>query len=326
MLGRGWTQPGGRPHAETVALAQAGAGAAGATVYVSLEPCAHHGRTPPCSEALINAGVVRVVAALRDPNPKVDGRGFEMLRNAGIEVVEGVLEPEARAAHAGFLRLVRDGRPKVTLKLASSLDGRIATATGESRWITGPAARRSVHVLRARHDAVLVGAGTARADDPMLNVRDMGSRAQPVRVVMSRRLDLPKTGRLAETAKSIPLWLCHGGDPSEADVAFWSDAGARVMACPTGQGGQLDPAGTLQVLGDAGLTSVLCEGGGALAASLLASDLVDEIISYSAGLFLGAEGTPGVGALGIAQLQEAHRFQLVSVQRHGQDVMQRWQR
>ena len=326
VVGRGWTQPGGRPHAETEALAQAGAQARGATVYVTLEPCVHHGKTPPCTDALIAAGVGRVVAAIRDPNPKVDGGGFARLRAAGIEVEEGVLADAALRDHAGFLSCITQGRPMLTLKLANSLDGRIATATGESRWITGPLARRAVHALRARHDAVMVGGGTARADDPMLSVRGLGPMQQPVRLVLSRRLDLPKAGRLAQSAAAQPLWLCHGGDPAQADMDFWAAQGAELVACPTGAGGHVDPLGALQELGARGLTSVFCEGGGALAASLLSAELVDRLVTFSAGLALGAEGKPAIGAMGVAALAEAPRFTLETATPVGQDVMQVWSR
>lgn len=188
VVGRGWTCPGGRPHAEPVALAQAGAAALGATAYVTLEPCSHHGRTPPCAEALIAAGLARVVTATGDPDPRVSGRGHAMLREAGIAVTERVLEAEARTAHAGFQKRVTEGLPFVTLKLAATLDGRIATASGESRWITGSLARRAVHAMRMRHDAVMVGVGTAIADDPDLSVRDLGSGHQPVRIVVDSLL------------------------------------------------------------------------------------------------------------------------------------------
>jgi diaminohydroxyphosphoribosylaminopyrimidine deaminase/5-amino-6-(5-phosphoribosylamino)uracil reductase len=227
VVGRGWTQDGGRPHAETVALAQAGAAARGATVYVSLEPCDHHGQTPPCSEALVAAGVARVVVALTDPDPRVAGGGLQTLRKAGIEVLTDVCEAEARLAHRGFLSRVTQGRPMLTLKLATSSDGRIATATGESQWITGPEARRHVHAMRARHDAVLVGAGTARADDPSLTVRGLGIAQQPVRVVLSRRLDLPENSALMRTAAQVPVWLCHGPDAPCAARDAWDRAGAR---------------------------------------------------------------------------------------------------
>lgn len=326
VVGRGWTQPGGRPHAEAVALVQAGDAAHGATAYVSLEPCAHHGKTPPCADALIAAGVARVVMALRDPDPRTDGSGAQKLGAAGVEVVEGVCGADARVAHAGFFSRVTRGRPALTLKLASSVDGRIATATGESQWITGPDARRQVHTMRARHDAVMVGAGTARADDPSLTVRGLGVAHQPVRVVLSRRLDLPEDSILMRTAREVPVWLCHGADAPEAAKARWRKAGADVIPVASGPGGQLDLGDVMQTLGARGLTRVFCEGGGALAAGLLAGDLVDDLVVFGAGLVIGAEGTPGVGAMGIAALDEAPRFTLVDQRRVGGDVMQVWTR
>jgi diaminohydroxyphosphoribosylaminopyrimidine deaminase/5-amino-6-(5-phosphoribosylamino)uracil reductase len=326
VLGRGWTQPGGRPHAETVALAEAGAAARGATAYVTLEPCDHHGRTPPCSEALIAAGVARVVIAMGDPDPRVAGGGVARLRAAGIDVVEDVCADAARQAHAGFLDRVTQGRPMLTLKLATSSDGRIATAAGESQWITGPEARRWVHGARARHDAVLVGAGTARADDPSLTVRGLGMAHQPVRVVLSRRLDLPGDSALMRTAAEVPVWLCHGHEAPAAARAAWDGAGARCIEVPAGPGGQLDLGAVLRALSAAGLTRVFCEGGGTLAAGLLAADLVDELAVISAGLVLGAEGTPAVGAMGVAALSEAPRLALQEVRPLGGDVLSLWRR
>lgn len=326
IIGRGWTAPGGRPHAETRAIAQAGSQARGATAYVSLEPCAHHGHTPPCADALISAGIARVVTAIEDPDPRVAGQGHARLRAAGIEVLVGVLaEPGARA-HRGFFMRQRAGRPMVTLKLASSLDGRIATASGESRWITGPEARRHVHALRLSHDAVLVGAGTARADDPMLTVRGMGEVAQPVRVVAARTLDLPLNGRLAQSAVAVPLWLLHGaGDAPGKRCAAWQALGAHLLPVAV-QGRALDPASMLAALGARGLTRVLVEGGGTLAAALLAADLVDEISAYGAGLAIGAEGRPALGALGISALAEAPRFRLLATEALGGDILSRWER
>jgi diaminohydroxyphosphoribosylaminopyrimidine deaminase/5-amino-6-(5-phosphoribosylamino)uracil reductase len=325
IVGRGWTAPGGRPHAETQALAQAGAAARGATAYVTLEPCAHHGKTPPCAEALISARVARVVASFDDNDARVAGRGFAMLRAAGIEVTTGVMAEEAARDLAGSLMRNETGRPFVTLKLASSLDGRIATATGHSQWITGAQARRMVHAMRARHDAVMGGAGTARADDPTLTVRDMGARRQPVRVVVSRRLDLPLMSNLARTAHDVPLWLCHGTEVDPAIAEAWRGVGARLLPCDV-VAGQVDPEAILQALGQAGLTRVLCEGGGALAASLLGAGLVDEFVGFTAGLAIGAEGLPGIGALGLARLEEAGRFTLVETRQVGGDVMHRWRR
>ena len=324
IIGRGWTQIGGRPHAEVMALEQAGPLARGATVYVSLEPCAHHGQTPPCAGALIAAGVARVVSALQDPDGRVAGRGHAMLRAAGIGVTEGVLADEARSAHRGFLSRVMLGRPLLTLKLATSFDGRIATASGQSQWITGPEARRMVHLMRATHDAVLVGAGTARADDPMLTVRGLGVTRQPVRIVAARHLDLPTEGALARSARAVPLWLLHADTGVHAaTLAQWIDLGATLLPVPVA-GRQLDPAGMLAALGSQGLTRVFCEGGGALAASLLSAGLVDELIGFTAGIALGAEGQPGLGAMGIGDLADAPRFRLVEVRAVGGDVMHRW--
>ncbi len=323
VVGRGWTADGGRPHAETRALAQAGNAAKGATVYVSLEPCAHHGRTPPCAEALVAAGVARVVTAMTDPDPRVAGRGHEILRQSGIEVLSGILETAAQRDQAGFLSRVRSGRPCVTLKLATSFDGRIATATGESRWITGPEARRWVHGERMRHDAILVGAGTARSDDPALTVRGFGPVRQPVRVVATRRLDLPRHGRLAEGQGAGPLWLLHGA----IDVTTMADwkARARLFEVPE-TGEALDPAAMLAALGAAGLTRVFCEGGGALAASLIQTGQVDRLVGVTAGLVLGAGGRPSVGPLDLETLSDASRFRLLEVGEIGGDVFHEWER
>lgn len=325
IVGRGWTADGGRPHAEPQALAQAGEAARGATAYVTLEPCAHHGKTPPCAEALVAAGIARVVAPMADSDPRVAGQGFAILQDAGIEVTTGVLAEEAARDLDGFLLRVELGRPRLTLKLASSFDGRIATATGQSQWITGPDARRHVHGLRARHDAVMVGAGTARADDPSLTVRDLGISQQPVRVVVSRRLDLPMMSKLARTAKEYPLWLCHGPDADPALVEAWQGIGATLVPCGL-TGRQLDVGSVLQELGAKGLTRVFCEGGGGLAASLLAADLVDELVGYTAGLAIGAEGLPSIGALGLSRLDEAARYRLAESHPIGGDVMHRWVR
>lgn len=325
IVGRATTAPGGRPHAEPQALAQAGTAAKGATAYVSLEPCAHQGATPPCANALIEAGVARVVAPLADSDPRVSGKGFDLLRAAGVELTTGALADEAAQDHAGFFLRIAKGRPFLTLKLATSFDGRIATASGESQWITGSQARRMVHGLRASHDAVMVGGGTARADDPSLTVRDMGIQRQPVRIVVSRRLDLPMMSRLARSARDIPLWLVHGSDADPALHQAWEGIGAQLIPCGL-SGGQLDLGSMLQALGEAGLTRVFCEGGGGLAASLLAAGLVDELVGFTAGLAIGAEGLPSIGALGLARLDEAPRFELIESRPVGGDILHRWRR
>lgn len=326
IIGRGWTQPGGRPHAEVVALAQAGAAARGATAYVTLEPCAHFGKTPPCASALIGAGVARVVSALQDPDPRVAGGGHKMLQDAGIEVKTGVMADQAAQDHQGFLMARTQARPMLTLKLANTFDGRIATASGDSQWITGAPARRLVHAQRAVHDAVMVGGGTARADDPSLTVRGLGMAHQPVRVVCARKLDVPLNGTLAQTAHEVPVWLCHGPDAPDPLRQAWLDLGARLIEVPTGPGGQLSPASLLKQLAAQGLTRVYCEGGGAFAASLLAADLVDHLIGFTAGVVIGAEGTPGIGAMGLGRLAEAPRFTLHKTCPIGGDVMHHWVR
>ena len=326
VIGRGVTAPSGRPHAETQALAQAGEGARGATAYVTLEPCNHHGQTPPCSMALIEAGVARVVIAHDDPDPRTAGQGIARLRDAGISVTTDIAAPEAAQAHAGFFMRVTRGRPLVHLKLATTLDGRIATASGESRWITGPEARRMTHVMRGYHDAVMIGAATARADDPDLTLRDIGSPHQPLRVILSRRLDLPRGGRLQASIAKAPLWLVHGQDAPHEACAYWGEAGAHLISLAQSQGGHLELNAALQALGDAGLTSVFCEGGGALAAGLLSVDLVDRLSVFSAGSLIGAEGKPALGALGISELAAAPRFSRLTHRAVGADILSQWSR
>ena len=325
VIGRGHTQQGGRPHAETQALDMAGEAARGATAYVTLEPCSHHGQTPPCAQALIEAGIARLVAPINDCDPRVSGRGFAMLRTAGIVVETGIMAREAALDHAGFFLRASEGRPWLTLKLAMTLDGRIATATGESKWITGPAARQVVQGLRARHDAVLVGAGTARADDPSLTLRGFTDRRAPVRIVASRLLDLSLTSQLAHSAHDVPLWLCHGPEARAEICSAWTGLGAQLIPCDS-RAGRLDPNGMMSALGAQGLTRVLCEGGGQLAAALLGAGLVDELHVFGAGLAIGAEGQPGIGALGVERLLLAPRFQLVDVTVIDGDIHQVWHR
>lgn len=327
VAGRGWTQPGGRPHAETMALAAAGPRARGATAYVTLEPCAHVGRTPACAAELVAAGVARVVATIDDPDPRVDGKGYAMLRDAGVEVTTGCLADEAAALNAGFLSRIALGRPRLTLKLATSLDGRIATGDGESRWITGPLARRDVHLMRATSDAILIGAGTARADDPRLDVRNIGLAArQPVRIVVSGSLGLSRDSHLARSAGEAPLWLAHHVEADPARRAAWSERGATLVEIPFQPDGQLDLGVLFQRLGDQGLTRVLCEGGGRLAGALLAADLVDEVVAYVAGMALGGDAIASVGPMEVAVLALAPRFRLADLRRVGGDLKTRWER
>ncbi len=326
LVGRGWTQPSGRPHAETVALAQAGSAAKAATAYVTLEPCAHHGKTPPCADALIKAGITRVVCALEDPDPRVSGRGFLLLSDAGIQVDQNVLADEAEALNLGFLLNRTIERPMITLKLAMSLDGRIATQTGESHWITGPKARRNVHLLRANHDAVLIGRGTAAADNPMLDVRDLGlENRNPVRVVVDGGLSLSPSSRLARSASETPLWLCHHPGIERERCDMWQDLGAKLIEVETTDTGELNISDLAHKLAQNGLTRVLCEGGGQLAASLIQAELVDRLILHSAGLLLGSKGLSGIGALGFTSLADFPRFELQSIKQLDQDVETIWQ-
>lgn len=312
VVGRGWTQPGGRPHAETEALRRAGAAAKGATAYVTLEPCDHHGRTPPCSQALVDAGVVRVVVAAVDPDPRVAGGGLKTLEAAGIAVTLGVLQEEALALNAGFFTRLAEGRPLFTLKVASSLDGRIATASGDSQWITGAPARARGHLLRAEHDAVLVGIGTALADDPALTCRLPGlADRSPVRIVVDSAARLPLDSKLAATAREVRTVLFATQDRADADaVARLNDAGVEVVVGQAGPSGGVDLALMAEELGAEGLTRVLVEGGGALAAGLLGAGLIDRLAWFTGAAVIGGDGIAAVAPLGLDALDEAPRFRL----------------
>ncbi len=324
VVGRGVTALGGRPHAEAVALAFAGDLARGSTAYVTLEPCSHHGETPPCADALIAAGVARVVVALGDPDRRVDGAGIAALRAAGVEVAVGTLAAEARSLQAGFLSRVGLGRPMVTLKLASTLDGRIATRTGESRWITGPASRRAAHALRGRHDAVLAGAGTVQADDPDLTCRIPGYRkVADLRIVVDSRLRTPTTARVVSAA--APTWFLHGPDAGPDRIQALNDAGARLFAVAGAEEG-IDLAAGMQALGAAGLTRVLVEGGAQIAAGLLRAGLVDRIAWFHAPAVMGGDGWPAAQAFGTAALEGIPRFVRVDSRPMGDDMLTEFSR
>ena len=301
VVGRGFTQKGGRPHAETMALAQAGEAARGATAYVTLEPCAHKGETPPCANALIEAGVARVVAALEDPDPRVSGKGISMLWDAGVLVATGVLEDEAAALNAGFFLRVKENRPLVTLKIAQSLDGKTATVSGQSKWITGPEARRHGHLLRARNDAILVGIETALADDPELTCRIAGLEGRsPVRVVLDTRLRLPRSSKLVATAKQTPTLVFTAVDGHLAD--------AEVIKTARDARGRPDIAAVLNELARRGLTRLLVEGGASVHAAFLDRGLADRLEVFRAPVVLGASGKSAVEALAALDLDEASRF------------------
>ncbi len=322
VVGRGWTQDGGRPHAEQVALERAGALARGATAYVSLEPCAHHGKTPPCADALIAAGVVRVVTATDDPDPRVSGGGHRRLKQAGIAVTEGVERSAAGELNLGFFHRQRLGRPMVTLKLAMSLDGRIATHSGQSQWITGPEARARAHLLRAEHDAVMVGSGTAIADNPRLTVRLPGMEGrQPIRIVADGRLALPLTHELVRGAKTHPTWLITRDDAERQRRRAFEQAGVEILTVAASEKAPLNLTAALQLLGERGLTRILVEGGGRLASSLIAADLVDRLLVFQAGLAIGGDGLPGIAGLGLRSLKAAPRFTQRRVERIGPDLL-----
>ena len=326
VVGRGYTGSGGTPHAESTALSIAGEAARGATAYVTLEPCCHWGRTPPCAEALIQAGIVRVVIAAFDPDKRVDRRGAARLRDAGIVVEQGLLEQEATEDLAGFFMRVAQHRPLVTLKLATTLDGKIATGTGESQWITGPEARRMAHILRGRHDAVLAGIGTVVADDPELSCRIPGFRAFSLtRVVIDSHLRTPLIGKLAKTAKEAPLWLVvrDGCDPARVDG--FAGLGANVFQVASGDAG-VDLTDTMRVLAQAGLTRVLVEGGGQVAASFIRAGLVDRIAWFHAPGIMGGDGWPAVQGFGIEKLAMMPRFVRYRVTTLGSDTLSEFKR
>jgi diaminohydroxyphosphoribosylaminopyrimidine deaminase/5-amino-6-(5-phosphoribosylamino)uracil reductase len=323
LIARGWTQPGGRPHAETEALARAGEDARGSCAYVTLEPCAHSGQTPPCAGALIEAGVARVVIACQDPDPRVSGRGIAMLEAAGITVTAGVLADEARTLNAGFLSRLERGRPHLALKMATSLDGRIATRGGQSKWITGAPARRYGHLLRAHFDAVLVGAGTARADDPALDCRLAGLEdASPLRLVADSHLRLDPAGKLARSAQHQPTWAITL-EPADSEKARALAAlGVEIITTAPDDAGRPDMARALKALAERGLTRVLVEGGGGLAAALLRAGLVDELYWFHAGLTLGGDAMAAIGPLEIEALDSAPRWRRTGIRRLGQDLLE----
>ncbi len=330
VVGRGWTQPGGRPHAETEALKRAGAAARGATAYVTLEPCCHWGRTPPCTDALAAAGIFRVVMAMRDPDPRVDGEGIARLRAAGIAVDEGLMEAEAAALNLGFVKRLRHGLPMVTLKLATTLDGRIATATKQSRWITGPEARRAAHGLRARHDAILVGSGTVIDDDPDLTCRLPGGVpvAAP-RVVADARLRIPLSSRLVRTARDVPTLVATVSGHPDTTLAPLREAGVEVLELPEGPGG-LAMEGILRALAERGITRVLAEGGSGIAASLLREGLVDRLAWFHAPSVIGGDGIPAAYNLNpdgpLSDLASAPKFRRVAVRPLGADMLTEFER
>lgn len=319
VVGEGWHPRAGEPHAEVFAFRQAGEKAQGGTLYVTLEPCCHYGRTPPCTEAVLASGVRRVVVAMADPFPRVAGGGLTQLSQAGIEIECGLLEADARELNRAYLCAVERGRAWVTLKMAMTLDGKIATHTGDSRWISGEASRRYVHRLRDRHDAVMVGIGTARADDPQLTARVPGGR-NPARVVVDPRGELPRDGYLARTAREIPTVVALGETADARARAELANLGVEIEVIPECEG-RLELEILLRKLAGRDLHSVLCEGGAGLAGSLLDGGLVDEVVWFIAPKLVGGRDAAGpVGGAGVERMADAIHLERIRMRRFGDDM------
>ena len=327
VVGRGWTQPGGRPHAETEALARAAGAARGGCAYVTLEPCAHFGETPPCAKALIDAGIARVVVAMQDPDPRVSGRGVSMLAEAGVDVTVGVCEDAAKDMNAGFVSRITHGRPLVTLKVASTLDGRIATVSGESKWITGEAARNRGHILRARNDAIIVGIDTVIADDPDLRCRLPGMEgSSPLRVVFDTSLRIDGASKLVAGAKDTPTWVfCVAGAPRMRIEDLTKRSVEVIEARPDAEG-RPAVADVLTRLAERGVTRVLVEGGGRLAAAFLKARTVDRLAWFRAPVIIGGDGIPAIGGATVGRLADAFGFERTGGIVAGNDVFEEFRR
>ncbi len=321
IVGRGWTQPGGRPHAEVEALRRAGEAARGATLYVTLEPCSHVGRSPPCADAVIAAGVSRVVSAIEDPNPDVGGQGHTRLRAAGIDVSVGQCAAEAAHDHAGHFRRVRDGRPHIILKLAVSQDERIGGAGRTPLAITGEAVRSRVHLLRAQCDAVLVGIGTAQADDPELTCRLPGLLPQsPIRVVLDRSLRISGSSKLVKGARQTPLWVMASPLAEAATAAKLGAAGARVLhVADNAAVGGLDLAAVVKSLADQGITRLMVEGGARVAAGFLQAGLIDEAWLFRSDRMVGPDGVAALDGMPLTALTQSPDLQVRASEMVGPD-------
>jgi diaminohydroxyphosphoribosylaminopyrimidine deaminase / 5-amino-6-(5-phosphoribosylamino)uracil reductase len=325
VVGRGWTQPGGRPHAEVEALRRAGEAARGATLYATLEPCSHHGKTPPCVDAITAAGIARVVSALDDPNPKVAGHGHERLRANGVAVDVGVCAAEALRAHAGHFRRVREGRPHVTLKLAVSADGKAGLPGRKPVAITGAAANDQVHRMRAMNDAVLTGIGTVLADDPQLTCRLPGMEARsPVRVVLDSALRLPEDSKLVRSATRTLDWVFVDETTHSDNEAALIQAGVEVLRV-AGANGKLNPTAVLRALAGRGITRVMIEAGPILSAAFLSVDLVDEVALFRSPKSLG-EGIDALEGMPLSALTLSPRLRLVGREQVGEDTLETFER
>jgi diaminohydroxyphosphoribosylaminopyrimidine deaminase / 5-amino-6-(5-phosphoribosylamino)uracil reductase len=326
IVGRGWTQPGGRPHAEPEALKRAGDAARGATLYVTLEPCSHFGKSPPCADAIIAAGIARVVASIGDPNPEVAGQGFAKLRAAGIAVDVGLGATEATHDHAGHIRRIRDRRPHVILKLAVSSDDKIAAAGGKTVAITGEASKTRVHLLRAQSDAILVGIGTVLADDPLLTCRLPGMEARsPVRVVLDRALRIPGSSRILQSARQTPLWLMTSETSEAAAAARLGAAGAQVIRVRA-TANSLDLPSVLHALSERGITRLMVEGGARVASSFVAAGLVDEIWLLRGPAIVGADGVSALDAMPLSAITRSPAFKVRASETLGNDYLTIYER
>jgi diaminohydroxyphosphoribosylaminopyrimidine deaminase/5-amino-6-(5-phosphoribosylamino)uracil reductase len=321
ILGRGWTKPGGRPHAETQALERAGGSARGATLYVTLEPCSHFGQTPPCADAIIAAGIAQVVSALEDPNPQVAGAGHRRMAAAGITVRVGIGADAARRAHAGHIRRMRERRPHVTLKLAVSADGKAGLAGRRPAPITGESARARVHLMRAMNDAVLTGIGTVLADDPLLTCRLPGmADRSPVRVVLDGELRLGLGTRLVATARETPLWVVTSDLAAEDRAEALRSAGAEVLRVPAVEG-RLDLAAVLDRLAERGITRLMVEAGPILAAAMIGADLIDEAALLRSSKIVGPDGIDALEGLSLLALTRSPRLELIRTEIVGPDTI-----
>ena len=320
VIGEGFHRRAGLPHAEVEALQRVNGTARGATLYVNLEPCAHHGRTPPCAEALIAAGLKRVVVGIVDPNPLVRGRGLRRLRQAGIAVTTGILREECERLNEDFAVFIRTGRPLVTLKLAASLDGRIATASGDSHWISGERSRRLVHELRNRADAVLVGAETVRVDDPQLTCRVRGGR-DPLRVILDGRLTISPAARVCTQRSTAATLVVTTAESGQGEKRRLLEQQRVEILCLPGDQGRVPLRPLLEALGRRGVKHVLIEGGGQVAAAALAEGVVDKVLFFYGPLLLGSESRPMIGPLGIDRVAAGLKLHTIELGRLGDDVL-----
>lgn len=324
ILSAARTGDGGVPHAEAAALRQAGAGAKGATAYVTLEPCSHQGRTPPCADALVKAGIARCVIACRDPHPHVNGKGIAKLQEAGIEVVIGVGAAQASAVLQGFFLSVQAQRPWITLKMATSMDGKIALGDGESRWITDALARRHVHLVRARHEAILVGSKTVHRDDPRLTARLPGLPHHLMRVVLDSRLGIAKDSKLVQSARQSPVHIFYGQD-EQGQAETLAAMGCVLHEVPAAEHG-VDLPAVLGKLAQEGITRLLVEGGPRVSASFLKQGLYDEVLCYRAASVIGGEGLPAIGALDIMGMESLYKLRRKEMRALGPDILEIYER